>query len=274
MNVSATDLNSIATGGWFEVSATSAAPLVSDMISVASLGWFESENAVETLPETTEYDEYSAMPNNFFQEENPEYDADSKLYDILLTEAYNINGVPMTFYVVGYDTSKDPIFAEDTNKSIERKFDIMAYYELPEEVETFSSFGIDFTDNFHIYVSMRHFSVASKYNQNGEPNKYPSYIPKVGDLLKAKYNNFYYEIVNVKKEEQQFLKRPHTWDMIVKSMKVEHHNVKAEAKDGIQNITNMDDVLGINGPLNTKKDNVNYDISHTEEPPSDLFGNW
>jgi len=178
----------------------------------------------------------------FFNHLNPLYDNERKLYDLLVTEAYNCHGITMTYNVLSYNTKKDRIFGEDNNRSVLRAFDFQAYVELPRDVRSFSIMGITWNDIFHLYVSKKHFAVASKYS-NGIKSE-DSYIPHVGDLVRisynelkdptkstrldtdtpspndllrsSEYNNTYYEIIMVKQQTEQFLQQSHTWDLNVR----------------------------------------------------------
>jgi len=59
-------------------------------------------------------------------------------------------GVDMIYYPVSYDVDYDRIFGEDLDRTIQRKFCVKGFYELQEEIELFSKFGIEGIDNFHM----------------------------------------------------------------------------------------------------------------------------
>ena len=59
-------------------------------------------------------------------------------------------------------------------------------------------------------------------DRTGIYNNFSGYKPKIGDIIQAKYNGYYYEIVDVNHTEQMFLQFKHCWDLIVKPMKIEH----------------------------------------------------
>ena len=164
------------------------------------------------------------------------------MYDLLITEAYNLHGVAMSYFVLSYDVDKDRIFGEDNTRVVQRTFDFQAYFELPRDQRSFSVMGMTWNDIFYIYVSKRHFSAASKY-RNGVPSE-SEYIPHVGDLVRLSYNELkdpeknirlnsdypepndlmresafnttYYEIVMVKQQTEEFLQKSHSWDLIVR----------------------------------------------------------
>jgi hypothetical protein len=166
----------------------------------------------------------SSLPNEFSMNmESSCYNNLSSMYDSILTQAFNTYGNSCEYYVLSYSTSKDPIFGEDDNRSILRKFPFKAYFELPKEENIYAKFGIEDMNNFHMYISMNHFASASRlassatslYVSAHEP-VYGSYEPKVGDLVKVESNCRFYEIVNIVKEEERFLNREHTYDIIVR----------------------------------------------------------
>lgn len=241
-----------------------------DITSLASLGWFESSVATES------YEEYSALPNSFFREESSSYDRESRLFSLLYTEAINMHGVPMVYYVNSYDTTYDKIFGEDNNRNILRNFNVQAYYELPNEDELWSRFNIEGIDNFHIQITMRHFDEASRYNSQGTSRTYTPYLPKEGDFLKAKYNDYFYEVVTVKQQVGQFLKRHHVWDLIVRPMRDENLSVSATipSTDYIRSVQAIDDIFNVSASVAREKPRDLYQPGTTESSPDPLFGSW
>lgn len=241
-----------------------------DIASLASLGWFESDVVAES------YEEYSALPNqSFFQEETEFYDRESRLFDLLYTEAINMHGVPMIYYVNSYNVSYDKLFGEDNNRNILRNFNVQAYYELPNETEMWNNFSIEGIDNFHIQITMRHMEAASQYNSRGI-RKFQSYTPKQGDFLKAKYNEYFYEIVTVKQQVAQFLKRQHVWDLIVRPMRDEKLSVSAEipVDDYIRNVQAINDIFDTKQEVEREKPRDLYQPESGETSPDPLFGSW
>lgn len=258
------DSLSIFLGGWFNSNGT-----IPDLVDIGLRGWFESDIAKE------DYREYSAMPNDYFQEEDSAYDRESDLFNLLYTEAINMNGVPMIYYVNTFKTSYDKIFGEDNTRSVLRNFNIKAYFSLPNEDEMWSRFNIEGIDNFHIEITMRHFETASQYNPQGTAIIYPSYTPKEGDFLKAKYNEYFYEIVTVKKQVAQFLKRQHVWDLIVRPMRDEKLSVSATipSDDYVRAINDIEDIFNVSAAVENEMPDKLYD-SAGESSVDPLFGSW
>lgn len=260
------DYLALVTDGW--VNSFGNSP---DSISIATLGWAESLQTQE------DYEEYSALPNQaFFQEENQAYDRESRLFDLLYTEAINMHGVPMIYYCNSFNTSYDKTFGEDNNKNILRNFNVQAYYELPNEDEMwgqFSTFGID---NFHIQITMRHFQEASQFNSQGTKKIYSPYRPLEGDYMKAKYNNYFYEIVKVKEQVGQFLKRQHIWDLIVRPMRDEKLSVSGTIPldDDIRNNQAILDIFNVSDSIEREKPSKLYNPPSGGTGQDPLFGSW
>lgn len=242
-----------------------------NITSLTTLGYFEPDTEVES------YEEWSAMPGQYFQEETIDYDREKRLFSLLATEAINLHGVPMIYYAVSLNTSRDKVFKEDNRRNIVRNFNVQAYYELPNEEEIWGSFhGIEGIDNFHLEISMRHFEQASQYNPEGNRIIYPSYRPKEGDYLKARYNDYFYEVVTVKQQKGQFHKAQHIWDLVVRPMRNESLSVSAiiPQDDYVRQINAAADVFDTSASIDIEKEMGLYDPPSTESPRDPLFGNW
>lgn len=231
-----------------------------------------------------DFENYPQLPSNqFFNHLNPNYNFEKDLYSLLLTEAYNQHGVCMDYYVVSYNTNYDRLFGEDNDRRFIRNFSFMCYMELPKETKSFSTMGIGWTDIFHLYISKRHFNVASTANTSGTRNIFPSYEPREGDILNTKYNNTYYEIISVKTEEEQFLQRKHSWDVIVRVMRDKSFSYSPETSSTMEDISkynNKSDLFDIGKFIkettqpNTNANDIEYKPAPTECDPNDPFNNW
>lgn len=215
----------------------------------------------------------SYMPNDFFQfHQNKRYDADRNLYSDLLAEGFNMYGTPMMYYVVTYDTDYDVLFGEDNNKRIYRKFPVKAMYELPLEEDMYQQFGLEGLDNFEIHISKKHFIQASQYDTSGvalypkqfnqgKTSAYDVYVPQEGDILRAEYNNTYYEVMYVHDEEQQFLQGKHAWKLRVRVFRDEHlsfTSATSGAMTDISAVSNIDDTTEINDYITSAFDDIKY----------------
>jgi len=223
-------------------------------------------------------DKFSKVPSNiYFNHFNPNYDNERMLYDLLLTESYNKNGVCCSYFITSFNTSYDRIFGEDNNRRYERRFKFMSYFDLPKETRNFSTAGIGWVEAFHIYISKRHFKVASTLDYiNNFPN-YSQYIPKVGDLLETEYNGVFYEVISVKSQNNQFLQYQHSWDIVVKIMRDKSLSFVPETSGTMQDLSqyvNQEDIFDIGSFINENKEAVLYKPEITECDPDDKFNDW
>lgn len=227
------------------------------------------------------FDHFSRInPTNHFNHFNSTYDNERKLYDLLLTEAYNKHGLSMTYFAITYDTSYDRIFGEDNDRRIMRKFDFQIYMEeLPSETKNFSAFGINTTDVIKGFVSKSHFAVASTYDENGPyddigtSGTMPSIKPRAGDIVRlslneledpyrqtrlyeenpavddflrsATMNNTYFEIISVKEQEVQFMQHQHTWDITMRVYRDKSLSLESSASSSFGDLTQYVDKTDI-----------------------------
>lgn len=225
------------------------------------------------------YDDWNPLPNkNFFVKCVSAYDCERELYDVLQMEGFNHHAVPMRYYTVSI--SADKLYGEDNARVIQRAFDYNAHYELPKEEKMFSSLGTIVIDNFPIYISMIHFTVASQYHSSGTSGFYPSYSPKIGDIVYAKYNDKFYEVNMVKEEDNIFLQGKHTWTLQLIEFKNKGYLVSEELFNMSDYITtsasgvNVQDIYALNDIIDDEKKQFLYEPGATECAPKDPFNSW
>ena len=229
-------------------------------------------------PKHKDFQEYiSKVPSNtYFNHFNSNYNNERFLYDLMITEAYNKHGVCCSYYIVSYNTSYDRIFGEDNNRRVERKFSVMTYFDLPYETKTFINQGIGWSDIFHVFVSMKHFQTASTLDTSGVP-AYPTYIPRVGDILLTEYNNVFYEIISVKNQVEQFLQHQHAWDLVVKVIRDTSLSFNPSTSATTQDLSeymNKSDLFDVGSFINENKGPVKYNPTSTECGVKDPFNDW
>jgi hypothetical protein len=225
------------------------------------------------------YDDWNPLPNkDFFVKCVSAYDCERELYDVLQMEGFNHHAVPMRYYTVSI--SADKLYGEDNARVIQRAFDYNAHYELPKEEKMFSSLGTIVIDNFPIYISMIHFTVASQYHSSGTSGFYPSYSPKIGDIVYAKYNDKFYEVNMVKEEDNIFLQGKHTWTLQLIEFKNKGYLVSEELFNMGDYITTsasgvgVQDIYALNDIIDDEKKNFLYEPDPTECEPKDPFNSW
>jgi hypothetical protein len=261
--------------------------MAADYVSIDTFGWFTSTLVSPDYVSGT-YLGYDDIPGDHITKcgiNYPNtgyaggYNNERELFDVVVTEAYNKHGVCMDFYVTTFDASRDKIWGEDHNREFTRRFKVQTFYNLPREERMWTKFGIEGLDNFSLYCSKRHFWEASKYDwAQTNSSAFEPYIPKVGDYLMAGYNQYIYEIVEVKDEiMMNLLSKQHVWEFIVKPFKDEHiATTSATSAAPISAYTNKDsDIFDIADTIDTKSDQgVNYEPGATEDESGDPFGGW
>lgn len=224
------------------------------------------------------FDHFSRVNAQYFKHFTSAYDADRKLYDLLLAEGYNLHGVCCNFFPISVNTDYDRIFGEDNNRSVIRMFEFMAYFDLPKEAKQFSTMGQLWLDKFHIYISKRHFDSASRFGPQKQPFYYTSgYLPKIGDMLESKYNNVYYEVMSVKEQEHQFLQHQHSWDLTVRVFVDKHISVSPSVSGDVGSLieyTDQSDLFDIAGFVDKVKPVVVFSTSAEFCSPKDPFNDW
>jgi len=258
---------------------------MSDYISVYTNGWFTTIDVLGDSP-SGNYLDYSDIPNDYitkckvsnYEGSVGNYNNERELFDVMVTEAYNKHGVCMDFYVTSYDKNYDKIWGEDNARNFVRRFEVMAFFNLPREERLWSKFGIEGMDSFSMYVSKRHFWEASRYDDlQTDSTAYEPYIPKVGDYIYSKFNKYIYEIVEVKDEVMMnLLSKQHVWEFLVKPFKDEKIATSPLTSAApIADYTNQTtDKFDVTGTIDEKKDDVNYNPPGTECDSNDPFGSW
>lgn len=262
---------------------------MADYVAVDTFGWFDNlsievDSSASSISGT--YLEYSDIPNEYITKcvnssyagSVGNYNNERELFDLMVTEAYNKHGVCMDYYITSFDKSYNKIWGEDNNRRFIRRFQIMAFFNLPREEKLWTKFGLEGMDSFNMYVSKRHFWEASQFDDiQTNPQAFDPYIPRAGDYIFSKYNKFIYEIVEVKDEiMMNLLSKQHVWELMVKPFKDEKIAVTAATSASpIADFTNKKtDKFDITQTIDDKKIPVKYAPKPTECDNNDPFGNW
>jgi hypothetical protein len=253
------------TNGWYEFN-------LDNIITAGPADLLLSAYGLDCVIGTIQYPEYnqvSDFPNGWIRKcpEDTEYDPERELHKMLIMEMYNMWGVPMIYYANTFDTSYNKIWGEDndsfiasafgnisasgTNGPFEgvlQRYDIMVYYELPQEPHANTVLGIEWLDELVLYISKEHFS----YMTSG-------YTPKVGDILRPQYTPQHYEISYVKDKVEQFEQDQHVWEVHCVTMVDERRNLSASLSGSeISHVNEQDDILEINSTVDSKKGDIVY----------------
>jgi hypothetical protein len=221
---------------------------------------------------TPNFEDFNRNPNTqFFNHFNPLYNNERKLYDLLVTEAWNKHGVCCTYFIITDDTNYDRIFGEDNNRFVKKSLlNVMFYFELPQEQKQFTLQGIEWTEAFHIYLSKRHFSAITRM-------QYEEYLPRIGDFIRSEYNDVYFEVMSVKDQEEQFLQGQHSWDLTIRPIRDNHLSLSASPTNNfgsLETYISQPDLFNISEKIEEEKETVNYEPEITECPPGLPDGWW
>lgn len=264
------------------------AGIIDSKVELWSNGWYEFElsnlvsagaadivlsahnfECVVGIIQFPEYNQVSDLPNKWLRKcpEDTAYDSERELYKMLVTETYNMWGVPVIYYANTFNTAHNSIWGEDNDSFIASKFgntsasgtngpfdgvlqryDMMVYYELPQETRNNTVVGIEWLDEIIMYVSKEHFH----YITNG-------YTPKVGDIIRPQYTPQHYEISYVKDKVEQFEQDQHVWEIHCITMVDERKNLSASLSGSeISHVNEQTDILEVNDTVDTEKENIVY----------------
>lgn len=232
------------------------------------------------------YDDWSPMPHKWVRKGTSAYNNERELYEVLQMESFNHNGVQMVYYPVSI--SADKLFGEDNNRIILRRFEFMCRYELPNEGRTVGVMGILGLDNFPIYISIMHFNYVSKFDSYGTSDVNSLYVPKIGDIIYAKYNKTFYTVTMVKTEDNIFLQGKHTYTLQVDVYKNKNYRYSDEIKQanilgtdsmltvlyGNSTTYSTEDIYDVAKQVNIEKPPILYTPEPAECDPKDPFNNW
>ena len=155
---------------------------------------------------------------------------DQERYNVMSRAFVNRQGTLYKYYTTSLNVNNTPLFHEDSNREVERVFDLPVLMGFNPQNELYSRFGIQYTTKQEIYVhmglflelnyrSLRELGVKPAcdpnehnpiwYQRGYEDFRYYGYtaaqiFPKAGDLLKLEFNNILYQVDSVVDEIPEF----------------------------------------------------------------------
>jgi hypothetical protein len=156
------------------------------------------------------------------------YANEAALMSSLTSEAYNQFGFEIDYYVKQISTKRDRLLGEDPLENIVRRFRLSVYADkIPNLQKKYQLQGMLYEEVFEVQATIAHFNEASQYDYDRTAIKYEMYKPKIGDLMYFKFNDKYYEIINVKSfgENTAFLGTPITYTFTLRIWKNNHEDV-------------------------------------------------
>jgi hypothetical protein len=146
----------------------------------------------------------------------------------LTSEAYNMYGFEVDYYIKQISTKRDRLLGEDPLENIVRRFKLSVYTDsIPNLQKQYQIQGMLYDEVFEIQATIAHFREASQYDYERTEIKYEEYKPKIGDIIYFQYNDKYYEVINVKefKDGTAFLGTPITYTFTLRIWKNNHEDV-------------------------------------------------
>ncbi len=134
-----------------------------------------------------------------------------------------------------------------------------------------NSFAKEGLDTIKVHTSKRHFDAATK------PKGSRSYdFPKIGDVIRMIYNNYFYEITDIVDTNVSLLgSYQYSWEFTVKELKLDDVTVDESLEDTeIANITDIDDIFDIAKDVEEEIEDIEYTPKPTEKSADDPFGVW
>lgn len=156
------------------------------------------------------------------------YANEAALMSSLTSEAYNMYGIEVDYYVKQISTKRDRLLGEDPLENIERRFRLSVYTaDIPNMQKQYQLQGMLYEEVFEVQATIAHFSEASQYNYDRSQIQYGIYKPKIGDIVYMKYSKKYYEVINVKEfgDGSAFLGTPITYTFTLRIWKNNHEDV-------------------------------------------------
>jgi hypothetical protein len=237
------------------------------------------------------------------------YANEAAMMSSFTSEAYNMFGFEVDYYVKQISTKRDRLFGEDPLQNIVRRFRLSVYAEkIPNLQKKYQLQGMLYEELIEVQATIAHFNEASQYDYDRTSIEYEMYKPKIGDLMYFKFNDKYYEIINVKAfgEGTAFLGTPITYTFTLRIWKNNHEDVDvmkqndddmpiekftslAEAFD-IENktseVASNSDILAVNDFVSSKdtvnphngeiiqKKSENTEIFTYKPSDDDIFNGW
>lgn len=168
---------------------------------------------------------------------NPEYE----LFDNLICEFTDISGFDVQYYVKN-PTNVDYLYGESTLENFDGPYDTKMIYQPAEENIILNIFGMSADDSIEqaqIPKSMFSRDVSGNIN------------PKVGDVIRTKWNNRLYEVTNISAEKKIFQGKKLIWDFMMKPYR---HNEAVDNSIIQGDLNNFEETDDINNIFNLTKE--------------------
>ena len=160
----------------------------------------------------------------FDSTENDCYAAEAALQSSLNSEAYNMFGFEVQYYIKDINTKRDRLYGEDPLANVERRFILKMYTDsIPNMQKEYDLQGMIYNEIITCQCTVQAFYEASQLSYPDMEDVYEAEVPRIGDIVYIEYSDTYYEVVNVKEfaEQTTFLSTPITYTF---KLRVWHNN--------------------------------------------------
>ena len=131
---------------------------------------------------------------------------DRAVFENTLSEAIDIFGIDIEYWVVEFDETKEELYAEDSKPIITEKYSMKASAEyLASEDFMLTKFGLQSTDTMELVIPKSKFEEI--VGDGAEP--------KSGDRIKVIYQDRIYTVAEAKEESNIFLQKKFSWLLIL-----------------------------------------------------------
>lgn len=161
-------------------------------------------------------------------DKNSCYANEAAMLSSMTSEAYNLYGFEVDYYIKQISTKRDRLLGEDPLENILRRFRLSIYApNVPNLQKQYQLQGMLYEEVFEVQATIVHFKEASRYDYDRTRVEYEEYEPKIGDLMYFRFSDKYYEVINVKKfaENTAFLSTPITYTFTLRIWHNSHEDV-------------------------------------------------
>lgn len=192
--------------------------------------------------------------------DNPEYD----LFDSVICEYIDIAGIPVQYYIKIHKNT-DSLYGESTIEEMEGPFDTKVIYNIQGEQTILNAFGLSSDETIDsMYITKTIFARDIK----------DDYYPVPGDVIRTKWNDKLYEIVNISYETKVFELKKYVMEFIMKPYRHNESIDNTFIEGDLNNIGEFPDInldRNLTLPLSAGSDNDYIEkIEKEEQKYSDL----
>lgn len=163
---------------------------------------------------------------------------DQALFAKIVQEAIQLYGINIKYYVTSFNTSKKPIFAEDTKPKIIGEYKLKAYGEVIEEDWLLTRFGLGSNDILLLHIDIKEFTESVG-----------DFEPKSGDYIWVDYMSRLFVITDIRKKESNiFLQKKFVYNIHMKAADISGEEILSDITT-LTNYENLQDNINDNSSI-------------------------